>query len=217
MIEFSVFQQYEGRNKINFPRSDNERHYHKFGKDIIFQPELSSILFYFPGTKKYSPTICRNIWNKLIRKDIFIQINNYIGKEYYHKFIISADDMLMNIISYQFANNYTNINIPGYLYTIRKDTQQKANGNIKLKGIRAMNYLLYFKLFYKYIQDYNKDLNFLFHEMNSLNKFILELKEIKMIQYKKIQISLIKQILNEKNLSIDFKSYLENMLMYFNY
>ncbi len=103
------------------------------------------------------------------------------------------------------------------LYTIRKDTQQKANGNIKLKGIRAMNYLLYFKLFYKYIQDYNKDLNFLFYEMNSLNKFILELKESKMIQYKKIQLSLINQILKEKNLSIDFKNYLENMLMFFKY
>ena len=83
MIEFSVFQQYEGRNKINYSRNNNERHYHKFGKNIIYQPELSSILFYFPGTKKYSPTICKNIWNKLIRKDIFIQINNYLGKEYY--------------------------------------------------------------------------------------------------------------------------------------
>ena len=30
IIEFSVFQQYEGRNKINYPRNDNERHYHKF-------------------------------------------------------------------------------------------------------------------------------------------------------------------------------------------
>ena len=217
IIEFSVFQQYEGRNKINYPRNNNERHYHKFGKNIIYQPELSSILFYFPGTKKYSPIICRNIWNKLIRKDIFIQINNYLGKEYYHKFIISADDIIMNIISYQFANNYTNINIPGYLYTIRKDIQQKDNGSMKLKRIRAINYLLYFKLFYKYIQDYNKDLNFLFYEMNSLNKFILELKESKMIQYKKIQLSLINQILKEKNLSIDFKSYLENMLMFFKY
>ena len=217
IIEFSVFQQYEGRNKINYPRNNNERHYHKFGKNIIYQPELSSILFYFPGTKKYSPIICRNIWNKLIRKDIFIQINNYLGKEYYHKFIISADDIIMNIISYQFANNYTNINIPGYLYTIRKDIQQKDNGSMKLKRIRAINYLLYFKLFYKYIQEYNKDLNFLFYEMNSLNKFILELKESKMIQYKKIQLSLINQILKEKNISIDFKSYLENMLMFFKY
>ena len=217
IIEFSVFQRYEGRNKINYPRNDNERHYHKFVKDIIYQPELSNILFYLPGTNKYSSLICRNIWNKLIRKDIFIQINNYLGKDYYHKFIISTDDMLINIISYQFANNYTNKDIPGYLYTIRKDSSSKGDGSKKLKEIRAMNYLFYFKLFYKYIQDYNKDINFLFYEMNSLNEYILELKESKMIHYKQIQISLIQQILNEKNISIYFKSYLENILMYFNY
>ena len=217
IIEFSVFQQYEGRNKINYPRNDNERHYHKFGKDIIYQPELSNILFYLPGTNKSSSLICRNIWNKLIRKDIFIQINNYLGKDYYHKFIIATDDMLMNIISYQFAKNYTNKNIYGYLYTIRKESSPMVNGSRKLKEIRAMNYLLYFKLFYKYIRDYNKDINFLFYEMNSLNEFILELKESKMIHYKQIQVSLIRKILNEKNISIYFKSYLENMLMYFNY
>ena len=217
IIEFSVFQRYEGRNKINYPRNDNERHYHKFVKDIIYQPELSNILFYLPGTNKYSSLICRNIWNKLIRKDIFIQINNYLGKDYYHKFIISTDDMLINIISYQFANNYTNKDIPGYLYTIRKDSSSKGDGSKKLEEIRAMNYLFYFKLFYKYIQDYNKDINFLFYEMNSLNEYILELKESKMIHYKQIQINLIQQILNEKNISIYFKSYLENMLMYFNY
>ena len=74
-----------------------------------------------------------------------------------------------------------------------------------------------YKLFYKYIRDYNKDINFLFYEMNSLNEFILELKESKMLHYKQIQISLIQQILNEKNISIYFKSYLENMLMYFKY
>ena len=217
IIEFSVFQQYEGRNKINYPRNDNERHFHKFRKDIIYQPELSSILFYLPGTNKYSQMICRNIFNKLIRKDIFIHIDNYLGKEYYHKLILSADDLIMNIVSYQFANNYTNKNIPGYLYTIRKNNIPMGNENRKMKVIRAMNYLLYFKLFYKYIKDYNKDLNFLFFEMNSLNEFILELKESKMIQYKKIQINLIQQILNEKNLSVYFKSYLENMLMFFKY
>ena len=217
IIEFSVFQQYEDRNKINYPRNDNERHFHKFRKDIIYQPELSSILFYLPGTNKYSQMICRNIFNKLIRKDIFIQINNYLGKEYYHKLILSADDLIMNIVSYQFANNYTNKNIPGYLYTIRKNNIPIGNENRNMKVIRAMNYLLYFKLFYKYIKDYNIDLNFLFFEMNSLNEFILELKESKMNQYKKIQINLIQQILNEKNLSVYFKSYLENMLMYFKY
>ena len=215
IIEFSVFQQFEGRNKINYPINDFERHYHKFEKDIIYQPELSDILFYFPGTKKYSHTICRNIWNKLIRKDIFIKANNYIGKEYYYEFIITADDMILNIISYQFAKNYTNVNIPGYLYIIRKISMSRGDGGIKLKKTRAMNHLFYFKLFYKYIKDYNKDINFLFYEMANLNKFILDIKDCNMTQYLQLQIHLIEQILKEEKILNDFKIYLENLLIYF--
>lgn len=33
--------------------------------------------------------------------------NNYIGNDYYNDYVITADDMMMNVISYQFANNYT--------------------------------------------------------------------------------------------------------------
>ena len=125
--------------------------------------------------------------------------------------------MIMNIVSYQFAKNYTNINVPGYLYIIRKVSMSRGNGGDKLKKTRAMNYLFYFKLFYKYIKDYNKELNFLYHEMKNLNEFILDLKVNNMTQYIKIQTNLIQRILGEKKLSNDFKNYLERLLLYFKY
>ena len=65
IIEFTVFQQNENSNKIYYPDNDFENHYHKFSKDIIYQPELSEILFYLPDTNIVSKTICRNVWNKL--------------------------------------------------------------------------------------------------------------------------------------------------------
>jgi len=34
--------------------------------------------------------------------------------------------MLMNIVSYQYANNYSNINLPGYLYNKRKKVCQEV-------------------------------------------------------------------------------------------
>ena len=61
IIEFSVFQQIEGQKKIILPNNHYEKHYHNFGKKIISQPELSNLLYYYPGTKNYSKTICRNI------------------------------------------------------------------------------------------------------------------------------------------------------------
>jgi hypothetical protein len=50
---------------VCFPDNDFENHYQKFSKDIIYQPELSGIIFYLPGTNIVSKTICRNVWNKL--------------------------------------------------------------------------------------------------------------------------------------------------------
>lgn len=215
IIEFIVFQQFDGKNKIFSPNNPFETHYHHFQKNIIFQPELSEILYYIPGTKEYSHTICRNIWNKMIRREIFIKTYKYIGKEYYNDFVITADDMIMNVISYQFAENYTNINIPGYLYIIRKISMSRGDGGKELMQIRALNHFSYFKIFYKYLKDYRKDRNFLYYEMKDLNRFILYLKESDNIQYKLNEINFIKQMMKDKLISEEFKSHLNNLLLFF--
>ena len=210
IIEFSVLQQIDGKNKIFLPDNDFESHYHNFNKSIIYQPELSNLLYYLPGTSEYSHTICRNIWNKMIRITIFIQTNNYIGKKYYLKNIITADDMMMNIITYQFANNYSNINLPGYLYIRRKKSMSRGGGK-KIKAQRSKNFFFYFRIFYKYVKDYNKDINLLLYEIQNLERFILKLKEYNLTKYKRIQRNLIKQILKDNILSNDFSNYLQNL------
>ena len=45
IIEFTVFQQIEGRRNIFYPKKHYESHYHNFTNNIIFQPNLSEILF----------------------------------------------------------------------------------------------------------------------------------------------------------------------------
>jgi glycosyltransferase involved in cell wall biosynthesis len=82
IIEFSVCQQIEGKNKIYLPKDGNDRHYHEFNNNIIYQPELSEILYYTPRTKEYNYIICRNIFNKLIRRNLLVQTYKFIGKEY---------------------------------------------------------------------------------------------------------------------------------------
>ena len=95
IIEFTVFNQFEESNKIDFLT-----HFHNFEEAIIYQPKLSEILYYIPRTKDISPTICRNIWNKMIRKNVLLQTNDYIGKDYYNRNLITSDDMMINIIAY---------------------------------------------------------------------------------------------------------------------
>ena len=213
IIEFSVYQQFEGFNKIFYPDNHFETHYHHFSNDIIYQPELSKILYYIPGTKDYSHTICRNVWNKLIRREIFIKTYNYIGNQYYNDFVITADDMAMNIILYQFANNYTNYFLPGYLYIIRKVSMSRGDGGNKLKNIRAINHLSYFQIFYKYIKDFNKDRNFLFYELKDLDRFVLDIKKCDR-KYVKMEINLIKTIIKDRLISNEFHNYLQNLLLY---
>ena len=216
IIEFSVYQQYDGHSKIYYPSNHYETHFHRFSKSIIYQPELSNLLFFIPGTNIYSHTICRNIWNKLIKRDIYIKTNKYIGREYYDAFIITADDMIMNIVTYNFAKNYTNIELPGYLYIIRKVSMSRGDGGAKLKEIRAMNHLFYFKIFYKYVLEYNKDRNFLFYEMKDLHRFFIDIKDLNMTKYIPATKKFINKISEDKRISDEFKDYLEKLILYFN-
>ena len=216
IIEFSVYNQFLFDKIIFRPNNAFESHFHQFKKNIIYQPELSNILYYLPETNELSHTICRNIWNKMIKSEIFIKVNNYIGIDYFNQYIITSDDMLMNIVSYQFANNYTNIDIPGYLY-IRRQNSMSSGGNYTMHIIRSINYLYYFEIFYKYIKDYNKDINILFKEMKSLQQFIIGIKKFKMEQYIPIQLKLIENIFHEKAISKEFKLYLLNLLKFFNF
>ena len=128
--------------------------------------------------------------------------------------IITTDDMLLNIITYQFATNYSNINLPGYLY-IRRNNSMSRGGKDELKKIRVINYYTYFKMFYKYLRDYNKDINFMFYEMKSLQGQILGIINYNLTSYIPMQLNLIERIIQENVLSDEFESYLKNLSFFF--
>ena len=214
IIEFSVMHQIEGNDNIFFPKLHIANHYHNFGKKIIFQPELSNILYYFPGTKQYSRTICRNIWNKMIRNQLLVQASNYIGKDFYNEYIITTDDMMLNVIVYQFAKNFSNINLPGYLY-VRRKVSMSRGGDEDLIKTRAKNYVSYFLLFYNYLHDYNKDINYLYYEMKNLEKNLLVIIEYNLNKFKEILHILILRIQHENSLSNEFQAYLQNLSIIF--
>ena len=146
---------------------------------------------------------------------ILLDVHHYIGNDYYNEFVITADDMAMNIILYNFANNYSNIDLPGYLYNIRKISMSNGEGGIHLRMIRSINYLLYFEIFYKYIKDFKKERNFLFYEMKNLNNIFLNIKKYNIKKYIPKAIIFLNKILNDNYLSSNFKNYLKNLLITF--
>ena len=213
IIEFTVKYQEDGKNNIFKPESHELNHYHDYGKNIIYQPELSNIIFYIPKTKKYSSIICRTIWNKIIKNNILLKALNYIDIDFNNKYLITADDTPINMVILQIANNFSNIDLPGYLYNLRINSMSRGNNGIKHDIIVSINYLLFYKLFYRYIKDYNKDLNYLFYDMKLGYSYLLNIKEYKLNEYLPIFSSFINMIVKNKNISREFKEFLNNILI----
>ena len=215
IIEFIVFFEDEGNNKIIIPDNHRLNHFHNFKQKIIYQTKLSNLLFFEPGNENISGIICRPIWNKVIKKSILLKTINFIGKDIYtKKYFNFAEDTIMNIINFQFANNYSNVNIPGYLYNIRKKSishNYASNYNILI----SKNFLLYFKLLYKYIKYFKKHANILYNELKDLNYFLLKFKKFNETQYIVNTKQYLNNLLNEKNISIQFKELLKNLYLYF--
>ena len=152
IIEFVVFWKKEGNNKITIPNEHIYNHFHSFSEKIIYHPQLSNIIFFDPSNKNKSGLICRTIWNKIIKKTILLKTINFIGLDNYKfKNFNYAEDTIMNIINFQFANNYTNINFPGYLYIIRKKSISHKNFGPDYDIQISVNFLLYLTILYKYI------------------------------------------------------------------
>ena len=210
IIEFRVYWQKEEENKLYYPKGHIFNHNHRFSKKIIYQPELSNIIYYKPKTKNYSSVICRTVWNKLYKKEIFLKAANYIGNNYYKKYyIIIVEDTLINIINFHFANNYTNINFLGYLYNIRKSsiTHLKEAKEFLIK--KTISFFLFYKLFYRNIKEYNKDRNYLYYELKAFGSLLLYLKKYNVKYFLKKAKNMFLELINDKQTSIEFKNYIK--------
>ena len=208
IIEFTTLC-YEEINS-DLKKKNFKYHFHNL-EGIIYQPQLSDIFFYNSKTKNYSDVQCRNIWNKIIRRNVLLETFNYIGKDYYKKFFITAEDTIINLISLHFANNYSNINLPGYMYNIREESMTHGIFNTKKNILFNYNHLLYLKKLYSYIKEFNKDRNYLFYELKKINKLLLTLKNITYIYSTDID-NFYKEILDDSNSSELFKDFIKQNL-----
>jgi hypothetical protein len=215
IIEFTVFQQIEGRRNIFYPKKHVESHYHNFSQSIITQPKLSEIMFHIPTTYIYTYSICRNIWNKMIRRRILLDMHKFIGLDYFNDFVITADDITMNVICFHFANNYSNIYLPGYMYNIRSVSMSHGNGGVKLSKIRSINYFLYFKILYRYIKHFGINRRILFNELRNLKRFLYSIKDNNMSNYENHTRYFLHEILNDNYADKIFKSFVIELLLYF--
>ena len=88
-------------------------------------------------------------------------------------------------------------------------------GSDELEQIRSKNFICYFQKFFKYIKDYKKDINILYNEMKNLNRQLLIIKRKNLTESKSVLLDLLNNILNEKNISIQFQIYLQQLSFYY--
>ena len=208
IIEFTVFHQKERNHKIYYPEKNN--HNHNFSSNFIKQPELSNILFYKPRTKNLSRIICRTVWSKIYKKNIIFNAIKYIGNNYYNKYIIDAEDTILNVLSFQFANNYTNINIPGYLYIQREFSITHLIPTKEYIINKCVSFYLFYEIFYRYIRDFYKDINYLYYDLMEFGDILIELKNYNVKNYLQKATIMFNEIINNNKTSIEFKYFLKN-------
>ena len=107
--------------------------------NIIYQPELRNIFIdinnNFPDDFKN-----RAIWSKLVRKEVFLKMLEYIGTEFSDDYIIWGEDTLMVVALVRTANSYYFIKEYGYYRNVGpnrrisskiKNKVCKSNGKIR--------------------------------------------------------------------------------------
>ena len=90
----------------------------------------------------------------------------------------------------------------------------KIQDNNHLKTI-CMNYLLYFRLFYRYIKDFNKDLNYFYYDLAFFSPYLFTIKELNISEYIPKAKEFVNNIIINKNIPKKFNSFINKLIFYF--
>ena len=216
IIEYSIIIQIEDEDKLYYPKDSQTNHFHNYNKEIISHPELSNILFF--NENKYSRISCRCLWNKMVRKDVLYKTINFLGKRVYNKDHFDfAEDTIINTINFQFALNYSNLNLYGYMYNVRSDSMSHSDkSEIESQLKQANNIVYFYELFYKYIKYFHKDINYLYNDLKYFDyyfNYVID-SNSSAIEKRKIK-KLYSKIIEEKNISNKFREYAKKAIIKF--
>ena len=172
----------------------------------VYQPELSTILFYgIDELEKIDYHIC----NKFIKREAYIRGLNYIKKNYLNMYIIYRDDSMINYILYRASKSLFFLKEIGYYYTINS---LSVTNNLFSKGILRIKFgFILLKIVFEHSKNtqYEKDMfNFLFTFFNRL--FPVAQKLLYLQNEFKFYYDIIKIFLSSKFLSTDNKILLES-------
>ena len=101
------------------------------------------------------------------------------------------------------------------MYNIRPVSMSHGEGGVQLKQVRAINYLLYFKILYRYIKLFEINRRILFNELRNLKRFIYSIKDDNLNIYRNSMKCFLNEILSDNFVDKIFKTFVVELLLYF--
>ena len=156
----------------------------------------------------------RVIWSKLIKKELFIEVINYLGDEIVEDYINEAEDTLMLVGIFHLAKSYYVMKEIGYYYAFgeKKNPFTQLNNRIcktnnKLKKMGWYKYL-------KFLVD--KNIHTKKEKIMTYNEFLLinntKIFEMKLdIRHYQLMIYVFNKLLKLDNLNINQKKYIKKL------
>jgi glycosyltransferase involved in cell wall biosynthesis len=147
----------------------------------VYQPELSTYLFYAKG---FLCQIDYNLSNKFIKKEAYIRSLNFLSDFYLNLHLISYEDGIMNFILYRIVKSFFFVKKIGYYYIINNQSITNNISKVLQENLKCI--FVYLKLVFEYTKNtkYEKDmanclLNDLSKKFNEINNLIFLEKNIK--------------------------------------
>lgn len=185
----------ENKKKIIFIPNKNFPNYNS----IIVQPILGETKNFLNNSLAFS----FNLWDKIIRKHIYIKALNFVGENLYKSKIIQREDHIVTFALYKVANRYMRINIDGYLY-IKHPKQASYNLNNQ-KSSLVYDEFTFLDFLYNNTNETKEEKNIFLREFLNILKLKVCIKvnenKIKLLVYKICDYSL---KLNKKKIFLKF-------------
>jgi glycosyltransferase involved in cell wall biosynthesis len=121
----------------------------------VYQPELSTYLFYAKG---FLCQIDHNLSNKFIKRTAYIRALNYFSDFYLNLYLIYFEDGIMNYILYRIAKSFYFIKKLGYFYIINNQSITINLSTVSREYFKSI--FIYLKLIFEYSKNtkYEKDM-----------------------------------------------------------
>lgn len=145
--EIVRFLTYDGGGSIGY-----ERFLDKLKDKPIYQPELSTYLFYATNNLEINDL---SINNKLIKRGVYIKALNELNSFYFNMYITNYEDRIINYLIHRKAKSFYFLKKIGYRYLRNSESVSKQMN--KLSGQRFNFIFKYIKFLFEYTKNIKRE------------------------------------------------------------